>query len=396
VQKKYASYQKFNTFGKLRSVMLGSYFYPEFFSSIKDATVREPLMRMAKEINEDLAEFNRVLLNFGCEVHRAEQPQGLFNSDDVYLPPLQVRNTHCVIGDTMYQFNKDFRHGINNVLQNYCADIVNLEESNQKFYDSSMLSAAEDNFNYKTKTWYSKSKYQILHGGDWPQYKDYVQGARSTIPTIIEEMGSFKEVLEYTQANIGPMQGPNIINLKDRIVLGTNEYCNYAEWLATKINDSRPISQFSIDACHIDGCFAVLGHNLILGIDPLIDYQHYFPGYTVVGVPPASYQDRIKEFNIMREKVGGAWWLAGEEHNHSLISFVESHLRPWLGYVAESIFDVNVLALDENTICVSNITPEVESALKDHNIECIVVPWRHRFFVDGGLHCITLDLHRDR
>jgi hypothetical protein len=98
----------------------------------------------------------------------------------------------------------------------------------------------------------------------------------------------------------------------------------------------------------------------------------------------------------MKEKVSGVWWLAGEEHNHNLITYVESNLKPWLGYVAESIFDVNVLALDENTVCVSNVTPEVELALKAHNIECIVVPWRHRFFVDGGLHCITLDLYRDR
>ena len=376
--------------------MLGSYFYPEFFSSIDDAAVREPLMRMAHEINEDLEVFNRVLIDFGCEVHRAKQPQGLFNLDDVYLPPLQVRNTHCVIGDTMYQFNKDFEHSIDSVLRNYCTDVINLESSNQTMFDNSMLDAAQDNFNHKTRTWYSKSKYHALKGDDWPQYEDYVQGSRSTIPAIIHEMESFKEVLEYTQNNIGPMQGPNVINLEDRIVLGTNEYCNYANWLATKISDRRPISQFTINAGHVDGCFAVLGHNVILGIDPLIDYQRYFPGYTVIKVPPASYQDQINEFNLMKEKVSGVWWLAGEEHNHNLINYVESHLKPWLGYVAESIFDVNVLALDANTICVSNVTPEVELALKDHDIECIVVPWRHRFFVDGGLHCITLDLYRDR
>ena len=27
-------------------------------------------------------------------------------------------------------------------------------------------------------------------------------------------------------------------------------------------------------------------------------------------------------------------------------------------------------------------------------MEAIYVPWRHRFFWDGGLHCITLDLVR--
>ena len=389
------SYKKFNTFGRLRSVMLGSYFYPEFFSSIKDSAVREPFMRMASEINEDLEAFDRVLKNFGCKVIRAEQPLGQFDVDNVYLPPLQVRNTHCVIGDTMYQFNGDYLNSVNQVLKNYCSNIVNLQKPNEEFYTASMSAAIKDNFNPNTNTWHSRSKYQVLEGADWPHYQDYVQGTRSTIPGIVAEMESFKEVLEYTQNNIGPMQGPNIINLEDRIVLGTNEYCNYAEWLATKINDRRPISQFTIDAGHIDGCFAVLGHNVILGIDPLIDYEHYFPRHTVIKVPPESYQDQIKEFNVMKQKVSGAWWLAGEEHNHNLITYVESYLRPWLGYVAESIFDVNVLALDENTICVSNITSGIKTALKEHNIECIVVPWRHRFFVDGGLHCITLDLYRE-
>ena len=265
MQKKYASYQKFNTFGKLRSVMLGSYFYPEFFSSIKDAEVREPLMRMAKEINEDLEVFERVLKDFGCKVLRAKQPLGQFDVDNVYLPPLQVRNTHCVIGDTMYQLNGDYVHDVNSVLQNYCSNIVNLEKPNEEFYFASMMAEIKDNFNHDSNTWYSRNKYQVLEGTDWPSYQDYVQGARSTIPAIIEEMESFKEVLEYTQNNIGPMQGPNVINLEDRIVLGTNEYCNYADWLSTKISDSRPISQFTIDAGHIDGCFAVLGHNVIKG-----------------------------------------------------------------------------------------------------------------------------------
>jgi hypothetical protein len=28
-------------------------------------------------------------------------------------------------------------------------------------------------------------------------------------------------------------------------------------------------------------------------------------------------------------------------------------------------------------------------------MEPVYVPWRHRYFWDGGLHCITLDLRRD-
>ena len=32
---------------------------------------------------------------------------------------------------------------------------------------------------------------------------------------------------------------------------------------------------------------------------------------------------------------------------------------------------------------------------KKHKVEPVHVPWRHRYFWDGGLHCITLDLYRD-
>jgi len=33
--------------------------------------------------------------------------------------------------------------------------------------------------------------------------------------------------------------------------------------------------------------------------------------------------------------------------------------------------------------------------LKKHKMEPIHIPWRHRYFWDGGLHCITLDLVRE-
>ena len=55
----------------------------------------------------------------------------------------------------------------------------------------------------------------------------------------------------------------------------------------------------------------------------------------------------------------------------------------------------NVLMLDEHHCCVSNPNNEqVNNFLKKHNVEPVYIPWRHRFFWDGGLHCITLDLQR--
>jgi hypothetical protein len=391
----YSSYQKFNTYGQLRSVMLGSYVYPEFFSKIKSASVREPLMRMAQEINEDLEVFEKTLKEYGCTVIRPDVPTGYFDSDNTFVPPLHVRNLHTVIGNTMYQLSPDFYNPVTPILEKYCSNVVNLVDQNDKFYSTSM-SAAANNYNQEKDIWYSYEKFKELAGSSWPSYQDYVSGVRSDNLIISSELDSFQQVLEYETKEMGALQAPNVINTPHTIYVDASEYCDYSNWLAQHVNDTRPIRQFTSKASHVDGCFAVLGNNVILGIDNVIDYQKYFPNYHVVAIPPAEYQDLIDEFKIMKQKVNGSWWVAGEEGNDEFIQFVEGNLKSWVGYIAESVFDVNVLALDANTICVSNITPVVKEQLRQHNIECIVIPWRHRFFVDGGLHCITLDLFRDR
>jgi N-dimethylarginine dimethylaminohydrolase len=388
------TYKKYNTWNTLRTVMLGSYFYPEYFSKIHNSQVREPLMRMAEEINEDLDKFQQVLENFGAMVIRAPRPTGYFDQTNPYKPPLQIRNTHAVVGDCMYQLNPDWHDAIDPVLRNYCPDVINLEKDNTNFYLTSM-EIAKKNYNPKKNIWYSRDKYNEVSGSDWPTYDNFINNIESPLSKIREEILEFKSALEYETKELAPLQGPNVINTDDFICVDANEYCNYENWLKDYIKDSRPIRQFTSKAGHVDGCFAVLGNKTILGIDPLIDYANFFPGYSIVKVPSESYQHQLTEFKLMKEKVNGSWWLAGEEHNDVFINYVETNLKSWVGHVAESVFDVNVLALDAHTICVSNITPEIEKQLQIKGIECILVPWRHRFFVDGGLHCITLDLYRD-
>ena len=50
--------------------------------------------------------------------------------------------------------------------------------------------------------------------------------------------------------------------------------------------------------------------------------------------------------------------------------------------------------INETTACVSNYNKDVFDYFKKHKIEPIIVPLRHRFFWDGGLHCCSVDLVR--
>jgi len=124
------------------------------------------------------------------------------------------------------------------------------------------------------------------------------------------------------------------------------------------------------------------------------DYQTEFPGWDVLYLPDQSWS-KVSTFLTMKTKVGGRWWLKGEEHNDQLIEFVNTWLNDWVGYVEETVFDVNMLSIDQNTIICNNYNKEVFDYFKKHKIEPIIFNFRHRYFWDGGIHCITQDLYRE-
>ena len=145
---------------------------------------------------------------------------------------------------------------------------------------------------------------------------------------------------------------------------------------------------------HSDGCFCVVKPGCIVSLHDIQDYQNEFPGWDVLYLPDQSWT-KVDPFLKMKDKVGGQWWLKGEEHNDQLIEFVNTWLNDWVGYVEETVFDVNMLSVDQNTIICNNYNKEVFEHFKKHKVEPIMYNFRHRYFWDGGIHCITQDLYRE-
>ena len=146
--------------------------------------------------------------------------------------------------------------------------------------------------------------------------------------------------------------------------------------------------------CHSDGDFCVVKPGCIVSLREIQDYKTEFPGWDILYLPDQSW-DAVDPFLKMKDKVGGRWWLNGEEHNDQLIEFVNTWLNDWVGYVEETVFDVNMLSIDHNTIICNNYNKEVFDHFKKHRVEPIVFNFRHRYFWDGGIHCITQDLYRE-
>jgi hypothetical protein len=393
-------YHKFNISGKLRTIVLGSFYTPAHFNFIKDVTIRDPLQRVAFEINQDLDCFQQILESYDITVLRPEimsvkNFKDFFDSTGYFpSPPLQPRNHHAVLGDQCYQFSAEDTGHISRCLQLYNDDIKDLTTLNNEFFTHSMNTHAS-NYNIGEDTWYRKEKYIGLAGPDWPNFVDYVNGDRSTIPAIQEELEQFESSLRYETKEINPVEGPNFMPLGNRLVIDCNEYCDYVSWSREHIPGFEFYDNINTTAGHTDGCFVILGKNTIVGIDPLIDYQTHFPEYSLVRVPPKNYLDVLQQYQSSKHNKMRAWFIEGEDHNQLLQEYIDKYFDQYTGFSPETVFDVNVLALDQTNVCITSEAIEVIKSLEQRGINCIHIPWRHRWFVDCGLHCLTLDLHRD-
>lgn len=326
------SYNIWNKWGKLKTIMLGTCHPPEFFDFIKDPQVKGPLTRILEETQEDLDYFESVLKQFGCNVLRPETIyKDSYQDLDGAIPrsSLQPRDCQLVVGNKLV-FTATDNQGIINSLRQYnnkdiLIDVMMFSTTNKEFY------------------W-------------WDAPCATVVGNR--VYTDVKEINPTRKA-----------------------------------WLEKNFPDMKFID-VTIGG-HNDGCFHTLKPGVIISLEDIQTYAETFPNWDVLYLPDQSWE-KVKPFQEIKNATKGKWWIPGEEKNDALIKFVNTWLDEWVGYVEETVFDVNVLVLDEHHVCVSNINnKEVNNFLKKHNMEPIHIPWRHRYFWDGGLHCITLDLERE-
>lgn len=146
---------------------------------------------------------------------------------------------------------------------------------------------------------------------------------------------------------------------------------------------------------HADGTFCPVRPGLlftIMNFDGM--YEKTFPGWEVVSIVGESW-DKVRGWINLKNKNRGKWWVPGEELNDDFTSFVETWMSDWVGYVEESVFDINMLVIDINNVIVNGYNEKVFDAFARYNITPHICNFRHRYFWDGGIHCITSDLDRE-
>jgi len=365
-------YNIWNKWDPLKVCMLGNNYAPEFFDGC-DPKASDPLKRICEETLEDLEGFKEILQDFGVKVIQPElDPNERFLDNPQRYPrgPLQPRDYQVIIGNKAYCDGGD-HPAIKKCLSEY-GELSTWQFTNPFIYE--------------------ESYYDIIRGADYPNWETFLQNRtnKDFFPIDI-----WQELLGFSQT---PWKSSAMcFLLGNRLLIGVDD----VNQLLTDVFDAFPkdLEGYKVEFLplegHTDGNYHPIKPGAVLSLCDVQTYSETFPGWDVCYLPDQSW-NKVRDFLTLKKKNKGKWWLAGEEDNDKFTHFVETWLQDWVGYVEETVFDVNVLMLDEHHCCVSNPHNEqVNAFLKKHKVEPVYVPWRHRYFWDGGLHCITLDLYRE-
>jgi hypothetical protein len=321
-------------FQKLEAVLIGQGVSENFFDFITNEKIHIPLNRIVRETHEDLENIKKVCKQFGATVFQTnplEYNEEFFkNFMAIPVPPIQPRDVHLTLGDKVYCTSTE-------KVWNYIYDIVN-EDCIINLFNLAYTPGS----NYKGG--------EMLNGAC-----SYKVGNRIIIPAIVDE------------------------TIRDFSI-------NFFKELGYEIIITN-------DPGHSDGVMSVLKPGVIVSLADSINYKESFPNWEVLCIKDQSWS-QVGPWLAFKAKSRGRWWIPGEESNDFLLEFVDTWLNKWVGYVEETVFDVNMFSLSEEVVLVNNYNKEVFDFLKKHKIEPIICPFRHRYFWDGGLHCLTLDLRR--
>lgn len=180
------------------------------------------------------------------------------------------------------------------------------------------------------------------------------------------------------------------------LYFGTSDYnqdiANFSKTISKEFGATR--NHIINTGGHSDATYCPVCPGLIVSLCDVPTYADTFPGWEVIYLPEQSWE-AIKPFQELKNLNRGRWWIPGFEYDRDVVNTVEQWLSHWTGYVEETVFDVNMLIIDPKNVMVFNYNKQVFDALDRYGITPHIVPFRHRYFWDGGIHCVTSDLYRE-
>jgi hypothetical protein len=321
----------------LEEVIVGRAYSPEYFDFIDNAQVRNQLQQILSETEEDLNNLQKTIETFGARVRRPNLPdihdfqQQQSNGNGAPLPPLTPRDWQISLGQKLLRVLP--MPELDEVCAEYADQVVN------------------------------------PHGKDWDP--DCILNGASA--SCIVRVG--RDVFFDNSDYLKPEQ---------------------TRWIVDNCLGPEYRIHEAITDGHGDAVFAILKPGVILSSkhDAQLHLATDFPGWEVLKIWDSSIWAAMEVGKFKYEQSPGAWYVQGQTPTAEFTDFVNTYLNKWTGFVAETVFDVNCLVLDEQNVIFSAYNRDVFDFCKKHKINPIISELRHSYFWDGGISCCTQDLTR--
>jgi hypothetical protein len=366
------TYSVYQHWDPLKVCVVGRSYPPEFYSWIKVPHVRSLFEKIATETEEDYQNIINKLESFGVKVLRPNLPTDPFINGKFLSPPMTPRDYTVMAGNTFYEnYSFDFHKAYQDVKDPSWPECNTVED-------------------FKLLPDWIQNECNTVHG-----FKNYQENLNmyDHIFDHIREQGNTVKSHVY---NSKSLNGAQISRIGRDLYFGTESYdqdiVSYKKFIDQEFTSTR--NHIVNTGGHGDGTYCPACPGLIISLQDVPTYAETFPDWEVVYLPGQSWT-AVKPFLDLKAKNKGKWWIPGFEQDQAVIDVVETWLGHWTGYVEETVFDVNMLIIDPKNVMVFNYNKQVFDALARYGITPHVVPFRHRYFWDGGIHCVTSDLHRE-
>ena len=353
-----------NGWDPLEEVWLGDV-WPKHFYDDLPPDVRDAFYFLTDMTKEDLDRTHKFLEDWGVIVRRPfidENRKELYTGAGgrLYKPPIAIRDTQCVIGNTLYSASP-FAY------EKLCWEPILAEYRK------------DPDVTFKTRPWVSGPS-TVRLGRD-----------------LMFDRGMTHQYLtgEWDQ------------KMKNHFLF--NDWQKWSRTYPPEFERNYRL-HYTTNGGHYDGCFAPLRPGLLLTTKYFKDYDLFYPGWDRINVADPTYavvhagktreeffkssekQWKMFKANTVHSAVG-KWMLPGDVAP-TFNDYVNKYCMDWVGNFTETFFEVNILVLDPNNIlCIGGHDSLFEEFAR-RGITAHVTPFRARTFWDGGMHCNTVDIRR--
>lgn len=407
----------YNEYSKLKTVFLGKRFTEKIvrdqFKHVNNEKFIQALIRLNSETNEDLDAIEAYLTSIGVEVLRPNldvywELKSFANEFQIFDPG-SCRDWCFAYGDTIIIGQTSFRERKHEYL--FFEDALQTLEKRGKTIISYPIQTIP-NMQVLDKEYES-----ISFDDHIKTIKEFVSNHKDSKNKLLLDQSRFHSKLleNFRPGFYKSFYNYNYNNLiKNKILFHTASYFKHnniiygtpqgtyqgIEYFKKTIEKINPNVNFLYncgEVGHIDGNSNILDENLVV-------YSNYSEGdnsgyseeFDLFGIK--LYQSSGKGMNITTFDYDDNFQALEfylNERFETRAEGVFEYLNNLKGYDQRTDFDLNGLTVAPKKMIGNFFDKEKIKFLEKFDVEVINLPMRHRWILDGGIHCYTSDIDRE-